>query len=141
MLATPGGVVWSLQPGNGEAAVLRSADAGRQWRVALPSQGTNAGLVASYFLGPDRAWAVQAHRRTGKPEITTVFGTSDGGRRWWHSRPLPGDVRMSGRFTPDDQITFAGARHGWLLGAGTEQGRLRAPSPGPSGRPSRPSRW
>ena len=126
MLATPGGVIWSFQPGNGEAAVLRSADAGRHWRVALPAQGADAGLVASYFLGPDRGWAVQARRRTGKPEITTVFGTSDGGRRWWHSRPLPGDIRITSRFTPDDQITFADARHGWLLGAGTEQGRSPA---------------
>ena len=123
MLATPAGVVWSFQSGNGDAAVLRSADAGRHWRVALPAQGAEAGLVASYFLGQDHAWAVQANRRNGKPEITTVFGTSDGGRRWWHSRPLPGDVAMTGRFSPDDRISFADARHGWLLAAGTEQAR------------------
>jgi hypothetical protein len=33
-------------------------------------------------------YALLTIRVGGRPEITTVFGTSDGGRHWWHSKPL-----------------------------------------------------
>ncbi len=99
--------------------VLRSADDGRDWHVVLPPQRRSFGLVASYFLGTANAWAVdQVEHGGGNGETTTVLGTSDGGRHWWRSRPLPGDLTTCCTIL-FDQIFFSSPRHGWLLGVGT----------------------
>jgi photosystem II stability/assembly factor-like uncharacterized protein len=112
------GVVWSFQPGDGSNGVLISPDLGQHWRVALPEQGTQFGLVASYFLGRGEAWAVEQHQHAyGRGETTTVFGTTDGGTKWFQSEPLPGDV--TGPSVPCDQVYFSDGSHGWLLAAGT----------------------
>ena len=118
LLATSRGVVWSLAPGDRGGAVLRSADSGRHWRIVLGARPGIFGLAAGFFLGPDRAWAVdQRQRADGLGEATTVFGTSDGGRTWWQSRPVPSD--LGGCCTVmTDQVYFADASHGWLLGTG-----------------------
>jgi photosystem II stability/assembly factor-like uncharacterized protein len=121
------GVVWSFQPGDGSNGVLISPDLGQHWRVALPEQGTHFGLVASYFLGRGEAWAVEQHQHAyGRGETTTVFGTTDGGTKWFRSDPLPGDV--TGPSVPCDQVYFSDGSHGWLLAAGTE-----LPTPSASG--------
>jgi photosystem II stability/assembly factor-like uncharacterized protein len=115
------GVVWSFQPGDGSHGVLISPDLGVHWTVALPEQGTHFGLVASYFLGRGEAWAVEQHQHAyGRGETTTVFGTTDGGTKWFRSDPLPGDV--TGQSVPCDQIYFADGSHGWLLEADSATG-------------------
>jgi len=59
LLSTTQGVVWSFNIENGSGVVLRSADDGKHWRVALSELASqdSFGLVASYFLGPEDAWA------------------------------------------------------------------------------------
>jgi photosystem II stability/assembly factor-like uncharacterized protein len=115
------GVVWSFQPGNGTNGVLISPDRGQHWTVALPEQGTQFGLVASYFLGRGEAWAVEQHQHAyGRGVTTTVFGTTDGGTKWFRSGPLPGDV--TDLTVPCDRIYFSDGSHGWLLEAGTKAG-------------------
>lgn len=123
--ATDHGVVWSLQQAGGRPAVVRSANSGRTWRIALSSRKISSRLVASYFLGPANAWVVQAHpRRSGDGEVATITGTSDSGLAWWRSKPLPLDgIRSPG--PTNYQIYFADPEHGWLLSAAT---RLSAPS-------------
>jgi len=108
ILATPGGVVWSLVSNTGTAPVLRSTDTGRNWRVVL-SPG-RFGLTASYFLGAPDAWVVGSRARPGGG-MSSVLRTSGGGGRWWRSRPLPGD--NGGNY----QVFFADSRHGWILGS------------------------
>jgi photosystem II stability/assembly factor-like uncharacterized protein len=118
MLATSGGVVWSLAPSDEGDAVLRSADGGHRWQLVLDARHGFAGVAAGFFLGPDRAWAVsQLQHADGRGETTTVYGTSDGGRTWRQSRPLPGDL-TSCCTVLTDQVYFADASHGWLLGVG-----------------------
>jgi hypothetical protein len=58
LLSTTQGVVWSFNIENGSGVVLRSADDGKHWRVALSELASqdSFGLVASYFLGPEDAW-------------------------------------------------------------------------------------
>jgi hypothetical protein len=79
-LATPQGVIWSFNIENGSGVVLRSADNGNHWRVALstPQSQSNFGLVASYFLGPEDGWAALEEQQ-GNP---IVYRTSDGGLHW-----------------------------------------------------------
>jgi photosystem II stability/assembly factor-like uncharacterized protein len=126
MLATSGGVVWSLAPSDEGDAVLRSADGGHRWQLVLDARHGYAGVAAGFFLGPDRAWAVsQLQHADGRGETTTVYGTSDGGRTWRQSHPLPGDVSTCCTFLTD-QIYFADASHGWLLGVGLSSAPLRA---------------
>jgi photosystem II stability/assembly factor-like uncharacterized protein len=112
ILATRGGVVWSLVPNVGLNSVLRSTDGGRVWSDVLRS-GRGRGLETGYFLGPDDAWVVTFHAHPEKGETSAVLGTSDGGRQWWRSRPPPAD--NGGQ----DQLFFADPRHGWLLGINT----------------------
>ena len=101
-LATPGGVIWSY-PGQGR--VFRSPDGGRNWRQVL----YNSGLSASYFLGPDDAWAIdQVEHADGRGETTTVYRSVDGGATWQRSRPLPGDVTTF--VVLFDQLLFAGSQ-------------------------------
>jgi hypothetical protein len=80
VLATSEGIAWSFDNQDGSGVVLRSADGGRHWRVALPAQmpGSCCGLVASYFLGSQHAWAVEE----SPGGISSVYRTSDGGQRW-----------------------------------------------------------
>ena len=118
LLATARGVVWSLAPSDLGGAVLRSADGGRHWRLVLARRPGFFGLVAGFFLGPNRAWAIDQHQHAdGQGETTTVFGTSDGGRTWRQSRPLPGDLSSCCTILTD-QVYFADAAHGWLLREG-----------------------
>jgi photosystem II stability/assembly factor-like uncharacterized protein len=119
LLATPGGVVWSFSATELSNGVLRSTDSGRHWKVVLSPYTVPGDLTASYFLGPDRAWVTNQQRHAfGLGETTIVLGTSDGGRTWWRSRPLPGDVTACcGDLA--DQVYFADARRGWLLVSGT----------------------
>jgi photosystem II stability/assembly factor-like uncharacterized protein len=127
LYATPAGVVWSLTPGNNLGQVARSTDGGRSWHVVLPRPGPHAalGLAAGYFLGPDLGWAVQTLQRIQGPQgglsyLIRVFGTSDGGRHWWSSAPLPDDPLPSERLdcctSLQDQILFTDSQHGWLYG-------------------------
>jgi len=118
LLATSRDVVWSLAPSDAGGAVLRSADGGRHWKIALAARPGFFGLVTSFFLGPQRAWAVDQHQHgDGRGETTTVFSTSDGGQTWRQSRPLPGDLSTCCTVLTD-QVYFADASHGWLLGVG-----------------------
>ncbi len=116
LLSTTHGVVWSFNIENGSGVVLRSADDGNHWRVVLsqPASQVSFGLVASYFLGPEDAWAV-SEEQTG---ATSVYRTSDGGRHWYLSdlpivAPPPNMPLLS------DQLYFADPEHGWLLAVGT----------------------
>jgi photosystem II stability/assembly factor-like uncharacterized protein len=118
LYATSGGVVWSFAPGRVVGQVSRSTDGGRNWRVVLPGPGPhpNLALSASYFLGPDLGWAVHQYLRDaasphGARQLTTVLGTSDGGRHWWRSAPLV-KTRDFLSYQPD----FTDAQHGWLFG-------------------------
>ncbi|HKR70231.1 MAG TPA: hypothetical protein VJT16_15430, partial [Streptosporangiaceae bacterium] len=120
LYATAGDVVWSFTPGRVVGQVSRSTDGGRTWQVVLPGSTPhpNLALSASYFLGPDLGWAVHQYMRPdpdspyGQSQVTTVFGTSDGGQHWWRGTPVPtsGDNFLS--YQPD----FTDARHGWLFG-------------------------
>jgi len=112
VLATSEGVVWSFDNQGGSGVVLRSADGGRHWRVALPAQmpGSCCGLVASYFLGPQDGWAVRADQSGA----TSVYRTSDGGRRWQRAG-VPAAASLAGSVL-FEQIVFADPLHGWLLG-------------------------
>ncbi|MGP8151648.1 MAG: WD40/YVTN/BNR-like repeat-containing protein [Acidimicrobiales bacterium] len=116
LLSTTQGVVWSFNIENGSGVVLRSADDGSHWRVVLSELASQVsfGLVASYFLGPEDAWAV-SEEQTG---ATSVYRTSDGGRHWYLSdlpivAPPPNMPLLS------DQLYFADPEHGWLLAVGT----------------------
>ena len=116
LLSTTHGVVWSFNIENGSGVVLRSADDGNHWRVVLsqPASQVSFGLVASYFLGPEDAWAV-SEEQTG---ATSVYRTSDGGRHWYlfdlpMVAPPPNMPLLS------DQLYFADPEHGWLLAVGT----------------------
>lgn len=120
LYATSAGVVWSFTPGH-LGQVARSADGGRTWQVVLPGPGphTALSLSASYFLGPDLGWTVHAYQRgayaSSARQVVTVLGTSDGGRHWWHSAPLPGTGSGCCSFL-SYQLDFTDARHGWLFG-------------------------
>ncbi len=120
LYATPAGVVWSFTPGH-LGQVARSANGGRSWQVVLPGGGPHTGLAlsASYFLGPDLGWAVHQYSRStsngSARQVTTILGTSDGGRHWWQSAPLPGTgTGCCSSFSY--QLDFTDARHGWLYG-------------------------
>jgi photosystem II stability/assembly factor-like uncharacterized protein len=112
VLATSEGVVWSFDNQGGSGVVLRSADGGRHWRVALRdrAQGSSFGLVASYFLGSQHAWAVGE----SPGGISSVYRTSDGGQRWQRAG-VPAAASLAGPVL-FEQIVFAGPLHGWLLG-------------------------
>jgi len=119
LLATTGGVVWSFA-NNFEHGpqVLRSTDAGAQWRSVLtvPYLPNGFGLTASYFLGGSDAWTVKQNLHgDGVGETTTVYGTDDGGAHWWHTKALPGDLTTC-CLVPFDQIYFANPEDGWVLG-------------------------
>ena len=117
LLATTRGVVWSFNNENGSGVVLWSADNGSHWRVALstPQSQSNFGLVASYFLGPEDAWAALEEQQGG---TTIVYRTSDGGLHWDQADLL---VAAPPPFMPVlfDQLYFADPEHGWLLAVGT----------------------
>jgi hypothetical protein len=119
ILSTPPGVVWSFNIENGSGVVLRSTDDGDHWRVVLsePASQSCFGLVASYFLGPDDAWAA-LEESSG---TTSVYRTSDGGRHWYLSQVLvvAPPPSMPVLF---DQLYFADPEHGWLLAVGTDLG-------------------
>ena len=119
LLSTTQGVVWSFNIENGSGVVLRSADDGNRWRVVLSELASQVsfGLVASYFLGPEDAWAA-LEEQTG---ATSVYRTSDGGRHWDRSdlRIVAPPPSMPILF---DQLYFADPEHGWLLAVGTDLG-------------------
>ena len=119
LLSTTQGVVWSFNIENGSGVVLRSADDGNRWRVVLSELASQVsfGLVASYFLGPENAWAA-LEEQTG---ATSVYRTSDGGRHWDRSdlRIVAPPPSMPILF---DQLYFADPEHGWLLAVGTDLG-------------------
>ena len=119
LLSTTQGVVWSFNIENGSGVVLRSADDGKHWRVALSELASqdSFGLVASYFLGPEDAWAA-LEEQSG---TTSVYRTSDGGRHWDRSDVLvvAPPPSMPVLF---DQLFFADPGHGWLLAVGTAFG-------------------
>jgi hypothetical protein len=119
MLSTTQGVVWSFNIENGSGVVLRSADNGNHWRVVLsePASQSSFGLVASYFLGPEDAWAA-LEEQSG---TTSVYRTSDGGRHWYRSdllvvAPPPSMLVLF------DELFFADSEHGWLLAVGNDLG-------------------
>lgn len=116
LYATSAGVVWSFTPSYKLGQVARSSDGGRTWHVVLPGPGPHTGLAmsGSFFLGPDLGWVVHQYQRDEGPdgspaELTAVFGTSNSGKRWWRSAPLPGAGL-------NDELDFTDARHGWLYG-------------------------
>lgn len=125
LLATPNGTVWALNNAYPQGqSVLRSTDNGLNWArtltVTLPSTDC-CGLAASYFLGPDDAWAVdEVLHGDGVGETTTVYGTVDGGRHWWRTKGLPGDVTTFVGAPLFDQLYFANPQDGWLLGVGED---------------------
>ena len=116
LLSTTQDVVWSFNIENGSGVVLRSADDGNHWRIVLsePVSQVSFGLVASYFLGPEDAW-VALEEQTG---ATSVYRTSDGGRRWYLS-DLPIVAPPPTMPTLSDQLYFADPEDGWLLAVGT----------------------
>jgi len=118
LYATSDGVVWSFEPGRVTGQVSRSSDGGSTWHVVLPGPGPhpNLALSSSYFLGPDLGWAVHQYTRNatsprGARLLTTVLGTSDGGKHWWRSAPL-----VAARDFLSYQPDFTDAQHGWLFG-------------------------
>ena len=121
LLATPSGVVWAwgaAAPSNSQ--VLRSSNGGRQWQRVLdvPTPANGFGLTATYFLGPEDAWAVKQNLHgDGVGETTTVYSTSDGGAHWYHSKALPGDLTTCCLIL-FDQVYFANPEDGWVLASG-----------------------
>ena len=95
--------------------------------MVLPGPGPHTGLAlsGSFFLGPDLGWGVHEYLRDGGPQgprqITTVFGTTDGGQHWWRTAPLPD----SGTDCCNFELDFTDAQHGWMYGmAWTVQGDM-----------------
>jgi hypothetical protein len=119
-VATRSGVVWSTSASEDRSEVLRSVDGGRSSHVALsvPSSPNLGGISATYFLGPQDAWAVdQRLHGDGRGETTVVYRSVDGGGHWQRSLPLPDDLTECCVF-PSDQIYFSSPRDGWVLAVG-----------------------
>lgn len=99
--------------------VLRTADAGDTWMDVTPvgavtdPLSTNTSALAA-FLGPDRAWVIYS---TAMPTPAAgeyrAWYTSDGGKTWQASQPLPLPETLE-FFLPAD-MTFADANNGWAL--------------------------
>lgn len=123
LLANSDGTVWAVNNSapQGES-VFRSTDWGLTWSKALTvtlAAGGCCGMAASYFLGPDDAWAVdEVLHGNGVGETTTVYGTNDGGAHWWRTKGLAGDVTTAIGAPLSDQLYFANPEDGWLLGTG-----------------------
>lgn len=117
LLAAAGGVVWASHLRGDTSVILRSGDDGRHWRVALsvPTSNHDFGIVASYFLGPEHAWALDEH----VDGASWVYYTSDGGRSW-QTTGLP-ESGAAGSPT-HDQIEFRTPTDGSLLAVGTAYG-------------------
>jgi photosystem II stability/assembly factor-like uncharacterized protein len=109
--------------------VLRTTDGGAHWSDVTPDQAREAlrstplGSAVA-FGGPDQAWLVPAV----DAKESRVFRTSDGGRTWEASEPVP----LGGW---PGQLAFIDSQHGWLLlhlggAAGSEAVRLLQSSDG-----------
>jgi hypothetical protein len=91
VLALPDGVIWAYD--NGE--VVRSADDGAHWRVALPTwPSTQLALqvTGAFFLNAADAWAITSHSWPAPPGVTTVWRTTNGGASWQQGTSVPGPV-------------------------------------------------
>jgi hypothetical protein len=101
-------VLWTSNPGLDAPAALelaRTTDGGRVWMPVTPAAAkrTLAGdLAVLEAASGQRAYLAVADR-----QLTTVFGTADGGRTWRQSRPFPA--------ADPEFLDFVGWSAGWLL--------------------------
>ncbi len=89
--------------------VLRTTDGGAHWSDVTPDEARLASRWSSLgagvaFGGTERAWLVEAASAQG----SRVFRTSDGGKTWQASAPVPAGLWVI-------QLAFIDSQHGWLL--------------------------
>jgi photosystem II stability/assembly factor-like uncharacterized protein len=109
MSATTGwALVFVSNPSNSSVLELaRTTDGARTWDLVSPP-GTRGELVQGQSIldavSGERAWVSGVTPQ----HSTVVFGTSDAGRSWWRSGPVPGVAQPVA-------VDFAGPDQGWLL--------------------------
>jgi len=118
--ATAGWALYAAQSPAGTASqptlLARTVDGARNWTDVTPAAARTmlATVFASQALDPvDSEHAYLAVSPATQDTSTTpapaaVFATADGGRTWTESAPFTVDGSVI-------QVTFADARHGWLL--------------------------
>ncbi|HTW98516.1 MAG TPA: hypothetical protein VMD59_07055, partial [Acidimicrobiales bacterium] len=117
------GIAWVQVAG----AVYRSTDDGAHWRLVLPAQpdeATSCGCAGgAYFFGTEDAWVP---RMDETPAVTFVVDrilySTDGGRRWRSSTPLPGLPPPSTVPGLGLSLSFVNARVGYALASGSRVG-------------------
>ncbi len=111
-------LVWSANPGvidNAHIVLARTTDGARTWTDVTPAAARPmlATLNSYQALDPvDGDHAYLAVSRASSDDdlasTTAVFGTADGGRTWTESAVFQTSA-------PAARLSFADARHGWLL--------------------------
>ncbi len=89
--------------------VFRTLDGGAHWSNVTPDDARPAPRASSLgigvaFGGTEQAWLVEAASTQG----SRVFRTSDGGKTWQASAPVPAGLWAI-------QLAFIDSQHGWLL--------------------------
>ena len=115
------GVAWVQVGGD----IYRSADAGAHWRLVLAESTGEAETCGcaggAYFLGAERAWVpVSDTTPSSTFVVDRVLFTTDGGRTWRSSSPLPGLPPPSTVPGLGLSLSFVNDRVGYALASGSQ---------------------
>jgi photosystem II stability/assembly factor-like uncharacterized protein len=115
------GVAWVQVGGD----IYRSADAGAHWRLVLAEptgEAQTCGCAGgAYFLGAERAWApVSDETPSFTYVVDRVLFTTDGGRTWRSSSPLPGLPPPSTVPLLGLSLSFVNYQVGFALASGSQ---------------------
>jgi hypothetical protein len=115
------GVAWVQVGGD----IYRSADAGAYWRLVLAEPAGEAQTCGcaggAYFLGAERAWVpVSDETPSFTFVVDRVLFTTDGGRTWRSSSPLPGLPPSSTVPLLGLSLSFVNDRVGYALASGSQ---------------------
>lgn len=105
------------------AGPLSTNDGGSHWTAAFPpSIPRRAPINDIYFLDARHGWVAETSSASAScVDQLVIFRTSDGGRSWAESEPIPirhanpSDVVWAGASDASNWFSFLDPEHGWLL--------------------------